>query len=266
MYTTRAEREAYFHKLGQQEASSLLWKAHYNLKISDESIINRLKDLNITDWNFEDNDGHFPLMLALDRPDLLRYLLSFPTTNVNYQNELGETPLMMMVDDATGFDILMEHGANPDLLDENGETALFWAAKSTKTDSIATFHKLIRIPNVNLNHVNEDGDSVFHILARFSGNVASLYKARDLFQIAESTGMSYTLSILDAKGRTPLQRMSTSVSSKDMRALFLKYGASTGGKRRLLLSKRPEHRRTKFASRRQTRRRRNQRHTLRRHR
>lgn len=98
-----------------------------------------------------------------DKYDMAKVLktLAEYNTNLDLQNGLGITALMLAADktDISSIEGLLAHGANPNIQDKKGETALFKAIRRGVTEPVAF---LIRA-GTDLSITNIDGDSALSV-------------------------------------------------------------------------------------------------------
>jgi ankyrin repeat protein len=85
------------------------------------------------------NEYSMPLKSVAGRfaPDITREFLR-RGAKVNWQSKSGWTALMSAADsgDLPTTELLLQHGANPQLQDENGKTALYWARRQKYRDVV----------------------------------------------------------------------------------------------------------------------------------
>lgn len=91
------------------------------------------------DLNLRDNDGNTALLMLLrERNDWCDSLFEplLRGSDANLANKAGATPLMSAHKPEQFQAILSKHGVDPDLQDEDGYTALMWAARAGDSDKV----------------------------------------------------------------------------------------------------------------------------------
>jgi len=93
---------------------------------------------------------------------LIKTLLDVGVVNINEENDMGETPLLL----ASKFwglhevDALLRAGANVNHVNGDGDTTFFWASVVAKNQD--TFERLLEA-GADIHHTNNDGEtSLFH--------------------------------------------------------------------------------------------------------
>ncbi|WP_371219670.1 ankyrin repeat domain-containing protein [Orientia tsutsugamushi] len=152
---------------------------HLSVQYKQEKIINVLLGHN-ADATLQDNNQNTPLHLAAQCYNLkiTEILLSYNKTIVDVQNNMGRTPLhlaltrlvssqsvssLLSTESLKIAQALLTHGANVNLQDKDGNTALHYAAND--------FHHL-EVTEILLNHganvnaQNNVGDTALHRAAR----------------------------------------------------------------------------------------------------
>jgi ankyrin repeat protein len=117
--------------------TALMYALSY-VRYDEKKIVNLLID-NGADIFGNDNQNNSTLMYASENvfTDHLDYLIN-EGVQVNYQNKLGQTPLMFAVSrkhetDSEIDSFLLNAGANVNILDNDGRSALFYASKCGNT-------------------------------------------------------------------------------------------------------------------------------------
>lgn len=111
----------------------------------------------------------------------------------------GFTPLHIAVEsnNVPMVRFLLENGANANLVDEtNQQTPLFSACTSPNPEPLLA----LLIPNCSLNHLNSEGESVFHIASN-QGNFELL---NSLIKFIPSKNKKLYIDILNKKQQSPL--------------------------------------------------------------
>lgn len=207
----------------QSNILNYLHKANFDMKLTDEEVIYYITRDNITDWNFEDDYGNFPLTYAFERPTLLEFFLNEKGCDVNYQNRNGETALMNFYGYSQGVQTLLKHGADPNLEDTKGETALFYCFQSPSKiqEQIASAATLLQYP-INLKHQNRKGETFLHKAAKNTSTLPILERFLTLVKVQKK---DIDMNIADYQGKTPLQLAKTD----SMRRILSRYGSVSGG-------------------------------------
>ncbi|MDQ2070768.1 ankyrin repeat domain-containing protein [Natronospira bacteriovora] len=68
--------------------------------------------------------------------------------DVNYQGRRGATPLFWAMQNAAGFRRLLEHGANPNVVFDDGGSVMHWAARAEDSDILKTALEFGGDPNL----------------------------------------------------------------------------------------------------------------------
>lgn len=143
--------------------------------------IERIKFLLLANVNTnEKNDeGETPLGVAITYPsqDIVVMLLDRGAL-VNEPSRYGVTPLMTVAALGTGknLNILLDYGANPDLQDNQGRTALMYAVETLNYDTASA---LLDIPKIDLSLKDKKGKTAFmHVLDKQDANMLDLFAAK----------------------------------------------------------------------------------------
>ncbi|MBQ7169571.1 MAG: ankyrin repeat domain-containing protein [Synergistaceae bacterium] len=133
-----------------------------------------------------------------DNDSLMELLDSKPGININFQTEDGYTALISALesDNFGGMDILLEHGANPDIL-INGETLLLGMTRKQAKGSIVPFYAEIDL----LLHYGADPD-----IPNRRGETCADFVSKDpkLARIFARHGLYTQDNVYDDCGMTPL--------------------------------------------------------------
>ena len=92
------------------------------------------------------------LMMAVKYPDILEMLLEKDSSNINAQDSDGWTALMQANAPEESIKLLLKYGADTEIKDKEGRTALSWAASS---GNIGALQQLISV-HANLNTQDND--------------------------------------------------------------------------------------------------------------
>jgi hypothetical protein len=109
--------------------------------------------------DIEDNHGNTALDFAVSTSysraetmnrslEYIRYLVSVKSADINHKNKSGETPLMISAKGCGGAEVklLLELGANTEIRDQNGDTALAMVSeKAAHESSHGTCIEVVRI-------------------------------------------------------------------------------------------------------------------------
>jgi ankyrin repeat protein/tetratricopeptide (TPR) repeat protein len=98
------------------------------------------------DPNLRDIDDYLPLFWSHD-PEISRLLIAHKA-DVNGCLKSGYTALMSAVTDTNCLKVLLENGANPDLQETNGNTALHWAVENSQPIATALLLEAKANPNI----------------------------------------------------------------------------------------------------------------------
>jgi uncharacterized protein len=112
-------------------------------------------------------DGYSPLILACYRgnTEVANYIVK-KTKSINYISPMGTALMAAVVKGNVSFcELLLKQGANPNLADENGTTALIYA---TEFQNLALVNLLLK-NKADKNLKNKEGKTAFEF-AVFSGN------------------------------------------------------------------------------------------------
>ncbi|KAK9883435.1 hypothetical protein WA026_001609 [Henosepilachna vigintioctopunctata] len=125
--------------------------------------------------DFVDSQGNNSLHLvcceAYYTPHFIAYLLEF-SSNINAQNNNLQTPLHRFISnshkDTALFRLFLEKGADPNIPDKCGNTALHYLARSRahKTTYFITFVEILIEFKANLNAQNKYGETPLHVAIR----------------------------------------------------------------------------------------------------
>ncbi len=207
----------------QSSILNYLHKANFDIKITDDEVIYYITRDTISDWNFEDEYGYFPLTYAFERPKLLEFFLNEKGCNINYQNKDGETALMNFHGYSHGVKTLLNHGADPNLEDKKGETALFYCFQppSKIQEQVSSAATLLQHA-INLNHQNHKGETFLHKAAKNASTVLILER---FLRLVNAYKKDINMNIVDNQGKTPLQLAKTD----SMKTILSRYGSVSGG-------------------------------------
>ena len=167
------------------------------------------------------------IMIAAQHSDsILHYLLQELKFDdmVNAQNFRGETALHFAMEcSVRAVELLLKHGADPHIRDDEGRTPLLWAAFNGATESA----KLLRAHSADLNVTDHCGMNAMHCAVDRHGytdcsecNVGNLPFVMWLFDIGEEEMMFAK----ERDGRTPLDFATASkrvAKDRRMRDLLL---------------------------------------------
>jgi ankyrin repeat protein len=116
--------------------------------------------------NKNNADGVVPLIWAAQhtKPELISFLLTLPTIDVNARDRNGDTAIMhaVLVGAMDSVEALAQHKASLDIKNNDGDTVLTLAAKKGLWDSL---EKIINM-GANSNAQNAQGDTVLMIALR----------------------------------------------------------------------------------------------------
>jgi len=121
-----------------------------------------------------DNEGNTALHVAMDSSSLAHVKLFVSRCNVNLQNRQGKTALHLAL---KGFhrleatQCLLDHGADPEIADNEGNTALHVAAthlSSWEEDEEDIQCIKLLLGRCNLNSPNHHGKTVLHLSVKYS--------------------------------------------------------------------------------------------------
>ncbi len=129
--------------------------------------------------NEKNDEGETPLGVAITYPsqDIVVMLLDRGAL-VNEPSRYGVTPLMTVAALGTGknLNILLDYGANPDLQDNQGRTALMYAVETLNYDTASA---LLDIPKIDLSLKDKKGKTAFmHVLDKQDANMLDLFAAK----------------------------------------------------------------------------------------
>lgn len=153
---------------------------HLSVEYKQEEITKILVEHN-ADATLQDNNGNTPLHLAARNHDLkmTKMLLSYNKTIVNVQNNLGRTPLhlastrpfvyqsasnLLSRESLNIAQALLNHGANVNLQDADGNTALHHAANHFYHLEVA---EILLNHGANVNAQSNIGDTALHRSASY---------------------------------------------------------------------------------------------------
>lgn len=86
------------------------------------------------------NEGYSPLMYSIFVDDIMINLLCYHGANLNFETEIGETPLIIASreDKFLEAETLLKNGANPNYKNKNGHSALFTAHNYNSWETAAS--------------------------------------------------------------------------------------------------------------------------------
>ena len=139
--------------------SALTFAAYYGLIDILDSLLLR-EEMNEKAINITDKDGNTPLCLAVhqNRFECAERLLATGKADTNIPNKAGNTALNLAAQKQKNIKLLsslLDHGANVDAADSNGNTLLIYGV--TKNN-----RAMVRVAlqhGADLNHANKDGDT-----------------------------------------------------------------------------------------------------------
>ncbi|AAV50367.1 ankyrin containing protein [Acanthamoeba polyphaga mimivirus] len=123
--------------------------------------------------NIESNDRKTPLMLLCKNcqqyleNEAVDVLIKYGKANINYQNSIGETALIYLcrisfMSESVQF--LLEKGANPNIQDNSGNTALHYAVKRHEFEMVEILLRYNASPEI----INKKGKNVFSNMHKIS--------------------------------------------------------------------------------------------------
>jgi len=159
------------------------------------------------DINAQDDEGNTPLMHVLDSAytACAKPLLE-AGANVNLPNKAGQTPLMLALGSEEGIDrLLLEHGADPNAVTENGTTLLMLAALRGSPDTV----RLLLSRKVDARARDRDGQTAVHYAAGATpyysdAKEMAATRAKPGAIINLLVGAGADLKAVDVKGRSAL--------------------------------------------------------------
>ena len=160
------------------------------------------------------------LAIAKRNPDILALLVSGSGIDVNNPDSDGITPLMNACGmEENGYDmakILLEAGANPNIKNKSGQTALMYAASLKNAEKIV---ELLLASGANPNEKDNEGFSVMEV---FLSSASELEVASKIFETLLIYGADP-----DEKAPGSLTNLGKAIdiSRPDIVRLFLEFGA-----------------------------------------
>lgn len=118
------------------------------------------------DPNTTDNHDWTPLMIASDRHhvDVIKLLLETPNIDLNKTNDEGDTALFHAADDLESVKLLLAAGADPNIPDHDGWTALIAAAQLSVDIDIV---KSLLAAGADPNHITNDEETAIIVAAKY---------------------------------------------------------------------------------------------------
>lgn len=163
--------------------------------------------------NYWDKDGMTPLHWAVERDfyHIAACLLQVPDVQVDCLDRFQCTPLSVACEKSSlaMVDLLLRHGANVNHADTDGWSPLHW------TRSTAVAHRLLSQPSVNINAVDQEGESALHLKVDDG----------DLQVAAYLLEKGANVNLANKDGWTPLQT-ATNNYDLQMTELLLRHGAN----------------------------------------
>ncbi|KAK6039750.1 FYVE zinc finger, partial [Cooperia oncophora] len=149
----------------------------------------------------------------------------------------GTTPLQVAARNnrALHAEILLENGANPNIVDERRENALLAAVRCGSVDCVKVF---VCSPRVDSLAVNKNGQSALHLCATLSSEklpprrspveICELLLKREAHRLQEKDFAAY-VDMQDAEGNTALL-LAYMAGNGDICRCLLRYGATMGAR------------------------------------
>ena len=139
------------------------------------------------------------LWVSVDEKSILKVNEVIPDSNVDFRGNLGQTPLhraaIRLFPEA--IKVLIQHGANVNLVDDNGQTALH-CVKPGDVESVACMD-LLCVMGADVNAINNRGMTPLHTNTLRTSK-RSWYTSDLLYLIRAGSHIEMT----DNRGRTPL--------------------------------------------------------------
>lgn len=130
------------------------------IKKQDEERVNFLLFANV-DPNEANDEGYMPLAIACNYPsETIIINLLDRGAFVNSRSKGGVTPVMSAAAVGTGrmVDIMLNYGANPNLQDDQGKTAIMHGVENSNYDGVSS---LLDVPTIDLSLADKNGKTAF---------------------------------------------------------------------------------------------------------
>ena len=133
-----------------------------HLAVLSENIkeVGLLLEMNNTDVNIQNNDGNTPLHLALGNLKIVRLLLEMNNIDVNIQNNDGNTPLLLANSENIILELLKKNNTNIEIENKKGETIIY---KTVFLGQVNIFKILILKNDIEKFIKTYNGNSLLHL-------------------------------------------------------------------------------------------------------
>jgi len=124
--------------------------------------------------------------------------------DLNFKTPKGESIVHLSASAGclSGLRFALEHGVDPDLVDEEGETAAMCAVKRAPLPSLLSILNLLKDGGASNEKVTPAGDSLLHIcVSRIEPSIQSLERAKEVVDFSIAAGIDKH--VANHKGLTP---------------------------------------------------------------